>query len=49
MMWLLRGMLRLFPAAFRAQFGAEMGEQIEHDYAHARERGRLTAIGFVLM
>ena len=45
---LLLLMLRLFPAAFRAQFGPEIEEQIEHDYAHARERGRLTAIGFTL-
>ena len=45
---LLRLALRLFPAPFRAQFGTEMAEQIEHDYAHARARGRLTAIGFAL-
>jgi predicted permease len=48
MMRVLRAMLRLFPAAFRAQFGAEMAEQIEHDYAHAGSRGHLTALGFVV-
>ena len=45
---LLRILLRLFPSPFRAQFGAEMSEQIEHDYARARERGGLTTIVFTL-
>ena len=33
-------LVRLFPAAFRAQFGADMIEQIGRDQARARRRGR---------
>jgi predicted permease len=36
---ILRLMIRLFPAAFRAQFGAEMEAQIRLDYARAAETG----------
>jgi predicted permease len=38
-MRVLRLLLRLFPAGFRAQFGAEMLEQLEREYDAARARG----------
>jgi predicted permease len=40
----LRWLVRLFPAAFRAEFGAAMTEQIDHDLRRARARGRLAAL-----
>jgi putative ABC transport system permease protein len=40
----LRMLVRLFPAAFREEFGAGMTEQIEQDLQRARARGRLAAL-----
>ena len=45
---LLRLLVRLFPPAFREQFGADMLEQIGSDGERARARGPLTALGFFL-
>jgi len=42
----LLALIRTFPPAFRHQFGAEIREQIEHDYDDARANGILAAIGF---
>ena len=36
-------LLRLFPAAFRNHFGAEIVQQAQEDYRRARSRGRLWA------
>ena len=37
-------LVRLFPAAFRAQFGGDVIEQIRRDQARARRRGRGSAV-----
>jgi predicted permease len=42
-------LLRLFPAAFRKQFGAEMLEQIRGDYERAWSRGRVIVLGFTIV
>src|SRR5262249_20260371 len=42
----LIGLVRLFPAAFREQFGGGMIEQIQSDYDRARARGFLSALWF---
>jgi hypothetical protein len=39
-------LVRLFPRAFREQFGLEMIEHIAEDYRHARSRGWLPVIGY---
>ncbi len=44
----LTWLLRVFPAAFRRRFEADMAEQIREDYTRARERGMFAAIAFVL-
>ncbi|MGH9888084.1 MAG: hypothetical protein ACREBE_21300, partial [bacterium] len=44
----LTSMVRLFPAAFRTQFGAAIVEQIDHDYDLARARGALPAAWFTI-
>lgn len=41
--FLIAAVLRLFPAAFRTQFGDEIGLQLEQDYAQARTRGAWAA------
>jgi putative ABC transport system permease protein len=41
-------MVRLFPIAFRARFGAAIVEQVERDYDRARERGHVSALLFWL-
>jgi putative ABC transport system permease protein len=41
-------LVRLFPASFREQFGAEMIDQVRHDYDVARARGRPTILWFTL-
>jgi predicted permease len=41
-------LLRLYPSAFRQQFGADMVEQIERDHARARSRGRMRALSWSL-
>lgn len=45
---ILRLMVRAFPAPFRAQFGAEVIDQIERDYDRARTRGAPAALLFTL-
>src|SRR5262245_18169342 len=45
---LLKHLLRVFPEAFRSQFGSGMCEQIERDYDLARARGRLAATWFAM-
>lgn len=40
---LVSSLLSLFPAQFRTQFGEEMRQQLEQDYAIARTRGRWSA------
>ena len=40
-------LVRLFPTAFRAQFAADMVEQLERDYAAARARGARALLWFV--
>jgi putative ABC transport system permease protein len=49
MMRFLALLVRLFPAAFRARFGAEMIEQIRRDHARARSRGRIAGLSFALV
>ena len=44
----LHRMVRLLPRAFREQYEIEMIEHIDHEYAQARSRGRLRAIGYSL-
>ena len=44
----LHRMVRLLPRAFREQYEIEMLEHIDHEYAQARSRGRLPAIGYTL-
>jgi predicted permease len=39
---------RLFPPAFREQFGDEMRDQLEHDYDVARSHGAWAALTFTL-
>jgi putative ABC transport system permease protein len=39
----LRWLVRLYPAGFRSQFGADMGEQIERDWSQMRGRGLVRA------
>ena len=41
-------LVRLFPAPFRQQFGADMVEQIREDYDGAASRGRAIALRFAL-
>ena len=41
-------LLRLFPAGFRAQFGADMVEQIRRDYERALSKGHASAFWFAL-
>ena len=45
---LLRGLVRLFPAPFREQFGAGMLEDLERDYEHTRARGRAATAWFAI-
>ena len=45
---LLAVLVRLFPAAFREQFGADLLAQLERDHARAAARGRPAVLGFVL-
>ena len=45
---LLHSLVWLLPAEFRADFGAEISEQIDRDYTRAAQRGWLAALGFVL-
>src|ERR1051326_286441 len=45
---LLVGLIRLFPPAFRAQFGADMAEQVGRDYDLARARGPASALWYAL-
>lgn len=45
---LLVRLVRLFPARFRSQFGADMAAQIETDYAYARRRGGAALLWFTL-
>jgi predicted permease len=45
---LLAWLVRLFPAAFRTQFGDDVVEQIRRDYARARSRGVIAALAFAL-
>ncbi|MGH7500712.1 MAG: ABC transporter permease [Longimicrobiales bacterium] len=45
---LLALLFRLYPAGFRARFGAEIAVQIGSDYARARSRGRLAAFAFAV-
>ena len=45
---MLRFMVRLFPAAFREEFGDSMREQIAHDHDRARAHGHLEALWFTL-
>ena len=42
-------LVRLFPAAFRKQFGADIIEQVQRDYDHARRQGRTSAIGVAFL
>jgi predicted permease len=44
----LLALARTFPSPFRDQFGAEMREQIDHDYDAARANGALAALGFTI-
>src|SRR5213075_2002284 len=39
-------LMRIFPPDFRADFGAEMAEQVERDWARARGRGTLDVLWF---
>jgi predicted permease len=41
-------LIRLFPPAFRAQFGADMAEQVGRDYDLARARGPASALWYAL-
>lgn len=41
-------LIRWFPPSFREQFGADMRDQIDHEYAAARARGWASAIGFFI-
>ena len=45
----LAALVRLYPPAFRAQFGAEMVEQLRRDHTRARERGRMAALSFAVI
>ena len=47
-MWILTRLLRLFPKAFREQFGEDMAEQVGEDWRRARARGGLAGLGFGL-
>jgi putative ABC transport system permease protein len=42
----LRWFVRLFPAEFRGEFGADMAEQLAIDFDRARSRGRRAALWF---
>ena len=42
----LRAIVRCFPRSFRVQFGDDMREHIDRDYAAAREAGVASALGF---
>ena len=44
-MWILTRLLRLFPKAFREQFGEDMAEQVGEDWRRARARGGLCVGG----
>jgi len=44
----LLSFVRLFPASFRQQFGADIVEQVERDYDVARSRGAPTVLWFAL-
>ena len=44
----LQALLRLFPRAFRREFGPAMSEHIAHDYHRARSRGVLAMLWFTL-
>ena len=44
----LRGLIRLFPAPFRAQFGHGMLDDLEHEYQHTRARGRAATVWFAV-
>ncbi|MGH7634728.1 MAG: hypothetical protein ACRENC_13420, partial [Gemmatimonadaceae bacterium] len=48
MMRVLLVLVRLLPAPFRAEFGAELREHIARDYAAARRRHFAAAIGVSL-
>ena len=45
---LLLGLVRLFPAAFRSEFGAEIAAQVASEYDAARARGRVPALRFAV-
>jgi len=45
---LLSSLVRLLPPAFRERFGSEIVEQVRKDWASARARGRLAALGYSL-
>lgn len=46
---LLLSLLRLYPAEFGERFGAEMREQLEHDYAAAHRRGPAASLVFAVV
>ena len=49
MRFLLRALVRLYPGAFREQFGAAIEQHIEDEGNAVRDRGRIASLGFFVI